>query len=145
MSDAFSARYLFAQCGDSRFCRLKYSMVAFCIFSLLLVAVSQLPTEATAQLIEVMYIGRSQNRITLQCRENTFGVSGQFWVRRPGLQDREQLNRVTTIQNLQDEQIAFEISQDLEGAYSCSRNSLFSDTLQLVGELSMHKLLNKSW
>ena len=111
-------------------------MVAICILSLLLLAVSQLPTEVTAQLVTLAYITRSQNRITLQCRENTLGVSGQFWVRRPGLQDREQLNRVTTIQNLQNEQIVFEISQDLEGAYSCSQNSQFSDTLQLVGELS---------
>ena len=143
--NAFSARYLFAQCGDSRFCRLKYSMVAFCIFSLLLVVVSQLPTEVTAQSVILAYIGRSQNRITLQCRENSFRVSGQFWVQRPGLQDREQLNRVTdTIQSLQNERIVFEISQDLEGAYSCSRNSRFSDTLQLVGELSMHKLVNQS-
>ena len=141
--NAFSTRYLFAQCGDSRFCRLKYSMVAFCIFCLLLVAVSQLPTEVTAQL-EVTYIVRSQNRITLQCRENTVGVSGQFWVQRPGL-PREQLNRVTnTFRNLQNGRIVFEISQDLEGAYSCSRNSRFSDTLQLVGELSMHKLVNRS-
>ena len=128
-------RYLFAQCGDSRCCRLKYSMVAICILSLLLVAVSQLTTEVTAQSVTLAYIGRSQNRITLQCRENTFGVSGQFWVQRPGLPDREQLNRVTdTVQSLRNEQIVFQISQDLEGAYSCSRNSQFSDTLQLVGE-----------
>lgn len=111
-------------------------MVAFCIFSLLMVAVSQVPTEVTAQSVTVVYITRSENRITLQCRENTFPVSGEFWVLRPGFSDREQLNMVTnTFQNLQNERIVFEISQDLEGAYSCSVNGRSSTTLDLVGEL----------
>ena len=112
-------------------------MVAFCIFSLLMVAVSQVPTEVTAQsVVTVVYIGRSQNRITLQCRENTFPVSGEFWVLRPGLPNREQLNMVTnTFQNLQNGRIVFEINQDLEGTYSCSVSDRFSTTLELVGEL----------
>ena len=112
-------------------------MVAFCIFSLLMVAVSQVPTEVTAQSVSVVYDGRLQNRITLQCRENTFPVSGEFWVLRPGFSDRESLNMVTnTFQNLQNpERIVFEISQDLEGAYSCSVNGRSSTSLELVGEL----------
>ena len=111
-------------------------MVAFCIFSLLMVAVSQVPTEVTAQSVTVVYIIRSQNRITLDCRENGISERGQFWVQRPGLRNREQLNMVTnTFQNLQDGRIVFEISQDLEGAYSCSVNGRFSTTLDLVGEL----------
>ena len=111
-------------------------MVAFCIFSLLMVAVSQVPTEVTAQSVTVAYITRSQNRITLQCRENSIGERGQFWVQRPGLPNREQLNMVTnTFQNLQNGRIVFEISQDLEGTYSCSISDRFSTTLELVGEL----------
>ena len=112
-------------------------MVAFCIFSLLMVAVSQVPTEVTAQsVVTVVYITRSENRITLDCRENSIGVRGQFWVQRPGLRNREQLNMVTnSFQNLQNGRIVFEISQDLEGAYSCSVNGRSSTTLDLVGEL----------
>lgn len=111
-------------------------MVAFCIFSLLMVAVSQVPTEVTAQSVTVVYIGRLQNRITLECRVNSIGERGQFWVQRPGLPNREQLSMVTnSFQNLQNGQIVFEISQDLEGAYSCSVNGRFSATLDLVGEL----------
>ena len=112
-------------------------MVAFCIFSLLMVAVSQVPTEVTAQSVTAVYITRSQNRITLQCREDSIGVRGQFWVQRPGLPNREQLNMVTnTFQNLQNpERIVFEISQDLEGEYSCSVNGRSSTSLKLVGEL----------
>ena len=110
-------------------------MVAFCIFSLLMVAVSQVPTEVTAQSVTVVYITRAQNRITLECREDGIGKRGQFWVLRPGFSDRERLNMVTnTFQNLQNGQIVFEISQDLEGAYSCSVNGRSSTSLDLVGE-----------
>ena len=101
-----------------------------------MVAVSQVPTEVTAQSVTAVYITRSQNRITLQCRENSIGERGQFWVHRPGFSNREQLNMVTnSFQNLQNGRIVFEISQDLEGAYSCSVNDRFSTTLELVGEL----------
>lgn len=111
-------------------------MVAFCIFSLLMVAVSQVPTEVAAQSVTVVYITRAQNRITLECRENDIGKRGQFWVLRPGFSDREQLNMVTnTFQNLQNGRIVFEISQDLEGEYSCSVNGRSSTSLKLVGEL----------
>ena len=103
-----------------------------------MVAVSQVPTEVTAPSVTAVYDGRSQNRITLQCRENSICERGQFWVLRPGFSDRESLNMVTnTFQNLQNpERTVFEISQDLEGTYSCIlKGRRSSTTLRLVGEL----------
>jgi len=110
-------------------------MALVCLLSLLVVV---LPAEVTAQL-QLLYStpqqNRLENRITIGCYENTFPVnSAQFWVRRPGLAIPEQLQSLVTVQQPQPHEVAFVITQDLEGSYFCDHNNMFSNTLDLVGE-----------
>ena len=96
---------------------------AFCT-ALLLVANAQTP--------QLVFIGRSDNRITLECRQpSSFPVSSpQFWVEQSDL-SREPVNSGSP----QNGQITFEITQDREGMYSCSDNNILSiNTLDLVGK-----------
>ena len=93
---------------------------------------------ATAQSLDLVYIGRSgnqpgNNRITLECRDNGFAVpSPQIWVEQSDLPNRQSVRIVGN----QVGQVVIEITQDLEGLYSCSYNGMTSDTLELVGKES---------
>jgi len=116
-------------------------MAAVCILSLLVMVLSQLPVEITAQSLELLYItplqDRLDNRITIGCYQNTFPVNNPnltFWVRRQGLAMPDQLQSLVTVQRPQPHQVAFEITQDLEGSYFCSLNNMSSNTLDLVGK-----------
>ena len=95
---------------------------------------------ATAQSLQLVYIGRSgrqpgDNRITLECRRNTIAVSSpQIFVQRSDLARQP----VTNVSN-QNGQVTVEVTQDLEGSYSCSDNGDSSNTLELVGEDCCHQ------
>ena len=91
---------------------------------------------ATAQSLQLVYIGRSgsqpgDNQITLECRRNTIAVSSpQIFVQRSNL-----TRQTVTIVGNQNGQVTIEVTQDLEGSYSCSDNGDNStNTLELVGE-----------
>ena len=91
---------------------------------------------ATAQSLQLVYIGRSgrqpgDNRITLECRRNTIAVSSpQIFVERSDL-----ARQPVTIVGNQNGQVTIEVTQDLEGSYSCSDDGDNStNTLELVGE-----------
>ena len=91
---------------------------------------------ATAQSLQLVYIGRSgrqpgNNRVTLECRRDGFAVSSpQLFVERSDLP-----RQPVTIVGNQNGQVTIEITQDLEGSYSCSDNGDNStNTLELVGE-----------
>ena len=91
---------------------------------------------ATAQSLQLVYIGRSgrqpgDNQITLECRRNTIPVSSpQIFVERSDL-----ARQPVTIVGNQSGQVTVEITQDLEGLYSCSDNGDRStNTLGFVGE-----------
>ena len=91
-----------------------------------------------AQNPQLVYIGRSDNRITLECRQpNSLPVSSpQFWVERSDL-SRAPVNSGSP----QNGRIIFDITQDLEGMYSCSDSNTFSNTLDLVGKETIQKSL----
>ena len=78
---------------------------------------------ATAQSLQLVYIGRSgrqpgDNRITLECRRDGFAVaSPQIFVERSDL-----ARQAVAIVNNQSGQVTIEITQELEGSYSCSDN-----------------------
>ena len=107
------------------------------IYTLILLLVIVGPM-ATAQSLDLVYIGRSgdqpgNNLINLECRDNGFAVSSpQIWVERSDLARRENV----TIRGNQGGRVAIEITQDLEGLYSCSYNSMSSNELELVGKES---------
>jgi len=110
-------------------------MALVCLLSLLVVV---LPAEVTAQL-QLLYSTPQQNRlenwITIGCYKDTFPAnSAQFWVQRQGLAIPDQLQSLVTVQRPQLHQVAFVITQDLEGSYFCSLSNMFSNTLDLVGE-----------
>ena len=91
---------------------------------------------ATAQSLQLVYIGPSgrqpgDNQITLECRRDGFAVaSPQIFVERSDL-----ARQPVTIVGNQNGQVTVEITQDLEGSYSCSDNGDNStNTLELVGE-----------
>ena len=91
---------------------------------------------ATAQSLQLVYIGRSgsqpgDNQITLECRRNTIAVSGpQIYVERSDL-----ARQPVTIVGNQNGLVTVEVTQDLEGSYSCSDSGDNStNTLELVGE-----------
>ena len=112
-----------------------YSMALICLLSLLVVV---LPAEVTAQL-ELLYStplqNRLENRITIGCYEDTLPESSaQFWVRRQGLAMRVQLQSLVTVQRPRPHEVAFVITQDLEGSYFCSLNNVFSNPVEIVGE-----------
>lgn len=116
-------------------------MAVVCILSLLVMVLSQLPVEITAQSLELLYItplqDRLVNRITIGCYQNSFPVISPnlvFWVRRQGLTMPDQLPSVVTVQQLQPHQVAFVITQDLEGSFFCTLNNMSSNTLDLVGK-----------
>ena len=99
---------------------------------------------ATAQSLQLVYIGRSgrqpgDNRITLECRRDGFAVaSPQIFVERSDL-----ARQPVTIVGSQNEQVTIEITQDLEGSYSCSDSGDRStNTLELVGEECCHQCVN---
>ena len=98
---------------------------------------------ATAQSLDLVYTGRSgdqpgNNRITLECRDNGFAVpSPQIWVERSDLPHRQSVRIVGN----QEGQVAIEITQDLEGLYSCSYNGMTSNTLELVGKRAANKCM----
>ena len=110
-------------------------MALVCLLSLLVVV---LPAEVTAQpqlLYKTPLQNRLENRITIGCYQDTLPESSaQFWVRRQGLAVRVQLQSLITVQRPQLHEVAFVITQDLEGSYFCSLNNMFSNTLDLVGE-----------
>ena len=88
----------------------------------------------TAQFLQLVYIGRSgnqpgNNRISLECRRNSIAVSDpQIFVERSDLPRQS-----VTIAGNEGGRIAIEITQDLEGLYSCSDSGDRSTTLELVG------------
>ena len=99
-------------------------------------------TLATAQSLQLVYIGRSgrqpgSNRVTLECRRDGFAVSSpQLFVERSDL-----ARQPVTIVGNQNGQVTVEITQDLEGSYSCSDNGDRStNTLELVGEECCHQV-----
>ena len=99
---------------------------------------------ATAQSLQLVYISRSgrqpgDNRITLECRRDGFAVaSPQIFVERSDL-----ARQPVTIVGTQNEQVTIEITQDLEGSYSCSDSGDRStNTLELVGEECCHQCVN---
>ena len=92
---------------------------------------------ATAQPLQLVDIGRSgrqpgDNRIFLECRRNTIAVaSPQIFVERSDLARQP----VTIVDRDQNGQVTIEITQELEGSYSCSDSGDTStNTLELVGE-----------
>lgn len=102
-------------------------------FVLLLITVIPL---AAAQSLRLVYIGRSgsysgANRVFLECRRNSIAVlNPQIWVERSGL-PRQQV----TIVDHRNGQVTIEITQDLEGLYSCSDNGRDrSNRLDFVGK-----------
>ena len=115
---------------------LKHATVHTLMLLLLIVG-----SMATAQSLDLVYIRRSgnqpgNNRITLECRDNGFAVpSPQIWVERSDLAHRRS---VTIVEINQVGRVAIEITQDLEGLYSCSYNGMTSNTLELVGKESCH-------
>ena len=110
--------------------------------SCVLLLVTLMPV-ATAQSLQLIYIGRSgnqpgDNRITLECRRNSIAVlSPQIWVERSDLP-----RQPVTIVDYQNGQVTIEITQDLEGLYSCSDNGhdRSTNTLTLVGKESKYKV-----
>ena len=97
---------------------------------------------ATAQSLQLVYIGQSgkqpgDNQITLECRRDGFAVaSPQIFVERSDL-----ARQPVTIVGIQNEQVTIEITQDLEGSYSCSDSGDTStNTLELVGEEHYHQM-----
>ena len=91
-----------------------------------------------AQSLQLVYIDRpDDNRILLECRLPVTSVavtSPQIWVERFDL-----ARQPVTIVGNQAGTVAIEITQDLEGFYSCSYNGdRSSNTLQLVGKESCH-------
>ena len=105
------------------------------LFMLLLETVMSL---SNAQFLRLVYIDRSgnqpgNNRIFLECRRNSFPVHHpQIFVERSDLP--RQPVRIVGNQN---GRVTIEITQDLEGLYSCSDNGDRStNTLALVGKKS---------
>ena len=116
-----------------------YSTMAFkqqlllYIYVLVLVTVMSL---TTAQYLQLVYTGRpgnlnpGANRISLECRLNSIAVSNpQIFVERSDLGKQP----VTIVDG--ETTVIIEITQDLEGLYSCSHNGVrSSNTLRLVGK-----------
>ena len=107
------------------------------VYSLTLLLVTVTPS-VPAQSLQLVYIDRpDDNRILLECRRPVTSVavtSPQIWVERFDLARQ----RVTIVGN-QAGTVAIEITQDLEGFYSCSYNGdRSSNTLKLVGKENCH-------
>ena len=95
----------------------------------------------TAQFLQLVYIGRSgndpgNNRINLECRRNSIAVANpQIFVERSDLP--RQPVRIVDNQN---GQVTIEITQELEGLYSCSASGDRStNTLALVGKYQVYE------
>ena len=100
--------------------------LSVCTLSLLVVVVDLV----SAQSLQLVYIGRQGNRITLECRQNSSPISSpQFWVQRSDLPMARQL---VNSESSQGGSITFEITQDMEGTYYCSKNMMTSNTQDLV-------------
>ena len=125
-------------------CKLTYSLystmaskqrLVLYIYVLILGTVTSL---ATAQYLQLVYIGRpantnpnpGANRIGLECQLNSIAVSHpQIFVERSDLGKQP----VTIVDG--ETTVIIEITQDLEGLYSCSHNGVRSiNTLRLVGK-----------
>ena len=95
-------------------------------------------TFVSAQSLELIYFERSgsqpgDNRISLECRRNSIAVGNpQIWVEWSNLPRQP----VTIVEN-QNGRVEIQITQELEGMYSCSDNGERSNnTLEFVGERS---------
>ena len=95
---------------------------------------------ATAQSLQLDYFGRSgnqpgDNRIFLECRRDIIAVPNpQIFVERSDL-----ARQPVPIAGNHEGRVAIEITQDLEGLYSCSDSGDRStNTLALVGKESYH-------
>ena len=107
------------------------------LYTYVLVLVTVMPF-ATAQSLQLVYTGRpgnpnpnpGANRISLECQLNSIAVSNpQIFVERSDLGKQS----VTIVSG--ETTVVIEITQDLEGLYSCSHNGVgSSNTLRLVGE-----------
>lgn len=95
--------------------------LSVCVLSLLVVVVDLV----SAQSLELVYIGRQGNRITLECRQNSSPISSpQLWLQLP--------RQLVNLESSQGGRITFVITQDMEGMYYCSKNMMTSNTLELV-------------
>ena len=100
---------------------------------------------ATAQSLRLVYFGRSgnhpgDNRILLECqRSNTLAVPNpQIFVERSDLP-----RRPVRIVGNQNGRVTIEITQDLEGWYSCNDgHNRSTNRLELVGKESSIKCMN---
>ena len=98
---------------------------------------------ATAQSLRLVYIDRSgrqpgDNQIFLECRRDGFAVaSPQIFVERSDL-----ARQPVTIVGNQNGRVTIEITQNLEGLYSCSDNGDRStNTLIFVGKECCYQLV----
>ena len=108
------------------------------VYTLSLLLVTGMPL-VPAQPLQLVYIDRpGDNRILLECRQTVTSVavtSPQIWVERFDLTRQP----VTVVGN-QGGRVAIEITQDLEGFYSCSYNGdKSSNTVRLIGKESCHQ------
>ena len=97
---------------------------------------------ATAQSLQLDYFGRSgnqpgDNRIFLECQRDSVAVPNpQIFVERSDL-----ARRPVPVAGNHRGRVAIEITQDLEGMYSCSDSGDRStNTLALVGKESCHQV-----
>ena len=98
--------------------------LSVCTLSLLVVVVDLV----SAQSLQLVYIERRSNRITLECRQNSSPISSpQLWVQRSDLP-----GQLVNLESSQGGRIAFLITQDMEGTYYCSKNMMTSNTRELV-------------
>lgn len=108
------------------------------VYTLILLLVTGTPM-VPAQPLQLVYIDRpGDNRILLECRQTATSVavtSPQIWVQRFDL-----TRQPVTIVGNQAGRVAIEITQDLEGFYSCSYNGdRSSNTVRLIGKESCHQ------
>ena len=109
--------------------------------TLMLLLVTLTPL-ATAQSLQLVYFGRfgrqpGDNQITFECRRDGFAVlSPQIFVERSDLPRQS-----VTVAGNHNGRVTIEITQDLEGLYSCSDSGDRStNTLALVGKESCHQV-----
>ena len=108
------------------------------VYTLILLLVTGTPL-VPAQPLQLVYIDRPGDyRILLECRQTVTSVavtSPHIWVERFDL-----TRQPVTIVGNQAGRVAIEITQDLEGFYSCSYNGdRSSNTVRLIGKESCHQ------
>ena len=102
-------------------CMMALGRLSVCTLSLLVVVADLV----NAQSLELVYIGRQGNRITLGCRQNSSPISSpQLWFQLP--------RQLVNLESSQGGHITFVITQAMEGTYYCSKNMMTSNTLELV-------------